>query len=94
MSMLRASVLSLGLSFILALGGTYSDRALADSWDIGAYDSCIKMPYDKIDKLMNDYVEHIRYCCWKSGGKWTGRKCVAHPAESTSTQPPKKQVIQ
>jgi hypothetical protein len=55
------------------------------TWDIGEYDSCLRMPYDKIDKLMRDYVEHIRYCCWKSGGKWTGKKCVAPPADQPAT---------
>ena len=55
------------------------------TWDIGEYDSCVRMPYNKIDKLMRDYVEHIRYCCWKSGGKWTGKKCVAPPADQPAT---------
>ena len=82
------------LSAALALGLSWSAPAIAeannDSWDIGEYDSCIKMPYDKIDVLTSDYVEHIRYCCHKSGGIWTGRKCVAPPAsppQSTSSVP-------
>lgn len=77
------------LSAVLALGLSWSAPAIAesnnDSWDIGEYDSCIKMPYDKIDVLTSDYVEHIRYCCHKSGGIWTGRKCVAPPAKPPST---------
>lgn len=82
-----AHAASVALLSVALVGPPHIAPAVAEegTWDIGEYDSCVRMPYNKIDKLMRDYVEHIRYCCWKSGGKWTGKKCVAPPADQPAT---------
>jgi hypothetical protein len=73
----------------LALGLALSGPAVANAeriWDIGEFDSCTKMHIppntNDIDEIMAAAQEHDQYCCWKSGGDWTGEKCAAPPAES------------
>jgi hypothetical protein len=73
---------------VLALGVTLGSASVASAervWDIKDFDSCSKMyiPPDTGESV-ESYTEHLRYCCWKSGGDWAGTNtgCVAPPAES------------
>ena len=51
-------------------------------WDIGEYDSCSRnVPADQ-GSDPDKYLEHLRWCCFKSGGDWnTGTRNCQAPAE-------------
>jgi hypothetical protein len=86
-------LLSLVLVTAMALASLQATplRAEANSgtWDIAEYDSCMPRSADDLDRILGpswnveDLIEHYRYCCYKSGGVWTGRQCQA-PASSAS----------
>jgi hypothetical protein len=70
----------------LAFCGSYVTPAVAE-WDIEEFDSCLSLTQEQKKRLLGDSDlarhEHYRYCCYKSGGEFTNRGCVAPPAESS-----------
>ncbi len=84
-----------------AAGGLSAAPATAlpnDSWDIGAYDECVrKADNDYVNGVTNDrqWAANRRLCCLNSGGVWSGPDvgpltyggCGAPPAHSEGVAP-------
>jgi hypothetical protein len=75
------------LAATAALGGSASvDPATAcaapnDEWDVGAYDQCVASYPDPPAENITRYLDHLEYCCKKSGGVYSlTQGCVAPPA--------------
>jgi hypothetical protein len=82
-SLLTASTTAMAaVAVALAFPVTASAQA---EWDIGAYDQCWNSGLGK-GFTQEEFDEHVHHCCVNSGGIWTGIKCVAPPAEASSTR--------
>jgi hypothetical protein len=62
------------------------------TWDIEAYDACIKKlrPWESASQMVLDAI--LQSCCENSGGVWNGNTCVAppgQPAGQTQVPPPR-----
>ena len=65
----------------------------APEWDVAAWDQCVA-PFDgnpnSSQAEYERWVDHLKYCCEKTGGVFTGPgpgSCVAPPADAAESQP-------
>jgi hypothetical protein len=85
----------LGVAALIAAAATLGGSAVGSpaiacaepnsgEWDIEQYDKCI---HDYLGDPLKDtqaWFDHVKLCCWLSGGKWDGANCMAPPAGAQS----------
>ncbi|MGV0716345.1 hypothetical protein ABQE93_13170 [Mycolicibacterium sp. XJ662] len=98
--------ITLGVTAVgLLLGGLIQPAVShgKDSWDIGAYDTCVdgaNKRYGNGTTTAQTYRDEIRFCCEMSGGEWNstgnfGRgKCEAPPATAQTAPQSPGEVVQ
>jgi hypothetical protein len=89
--MLLAGVLTLAVSMggtTLGVGvaGAQPNNGLGGEWDIAQFDNCVNSyPYPPMDDGQR-WLDHVQWCCLKSGGIWQNNTCIAPPADGGNLQ--------
>jgi hypothetical protein len=77
------------------VGGATPPAALAEpnsgNWDLDEYNYCLRQTSKNLDGLdpldiPAQVLENQKYCCYRSGGEWSGDKCVAPSGNSVGTR--------
>jgi hypothetical protein len=81
---------------VLAFGGAAIPPLAAaepnsGNWDLDEYKYCLKQTAKDLDGLdpldiPAQVEENQKYCCYRSGGEWSGGKCVAPASNSVGTR--------
>lgn len=87
---LRTSATVLGGAAIaLAIGGLAQPAVAHALWDIGKYDSCLRVADELLIRNKISVEEHtaeVKKCCAESGGEWSATQWCTAPA--TAPAPP------
>jgi hypothetical protein len=61
------------------------------NWDLDEYNYCLRQTAKDLDgvdplDIPAKVEENQKYCCYRSGGEWSGGKCVAPSGNSIGTR--------